>query len=93
MEGLDLHRTVYIYGVAGRRRTAAASAMMKMLRAYDWTKFMTSSDAPPHAQLLPRASLRAAIKSSTAGSLAIIRIDKTSLDLPIHADNEGGRNR
>lgn len=51
VEGLNLRRTVYIYGVAGRQRTAVASAMMKMLRAYDWTRFMTSSDAPPHAQL------------------------------------------
>lgn len=33
---IDLQRTVYLYGVAGRRRTAVAGAMMKMLRAYDW---------------------------------------------------------
>ena len=51
VEGLDLHRTVYIYGVAGRQRTAVAATMMKMLRACDWTRFMTSSDAPLHARL------------------------------------------
>jgi len=36
--GLELQRTIYLYGVAGRQRTAVASAMMKMLRAYDWMK-------------------------------------------------------
>jgi DNA-binding transcriptional LysR family regulator len=35
---VDLKRTVYLYGVAGRRRTAAAGAMMKMLRAHDWSQ-------------------------------------------------------
>lgn len=35
---IDLQRTVYLYGVAGRQRTAVAGAMMKMLRAYDWSK-------------------------------------------------------
>jgi DNA-binding transcriptional LysR family regulator len=33
---IDLRRTIYLYGVAGRQRTAVAGAMMKMLRAYDW---------------------------------------------------------
>ncbi len=37
--GIDLKRTVYLYGVAGRQRTAVASAMMKMLRAYDWSRY------------------------------------------------------
>ena len=36
VNGLSLERTIYLYGVAGRQRTAVASAMMKMLRAYDW---------------------------------------------------------
>jgi DNA-binding transcriptional LysR family regulator len=36
VEGIDLSRTVYLYGVAGRQRTAVASAMYKMLRARDW---------------------------------------------------------
>jgi hypothetical protein len=30
---------VYLYGVAGRQRTAAASAMLKMLRAADWSHY------------------------------------------------------
>ena len=36
VKGMELRRTVYLYGVAGRQRTAAASAMLKMLRAADW---------------------------------------------------------
>jgi DNA-binding transcriptional LysR family regulator len=35
--GLELSRTVYVYGVAGRQRTPVASAMLKMLRAYNWS--------------------------------------------------------
>ena len=38
VEGLELQRTIFLYGVAGRQRTAVASALMKMLRAYDWTR-------------------------------------------------------
>jgi site-specific DNA recombinase len=37
--GIELKRTVYLYGVAGRQRTAVAAAMMKMLRAYDWSSY------------------------------------------------------
>jgi DNA-binding transcriptional LysR family regulator len=39
VEDLALERTVSLYGVAGRQRTAVASAMMKMLRAYDWSRY------------------------------------------------------
>ena len=39
VKGLELRRTIYLYGVAGRQRTAAASAVLKMLRAADWTRF------------------------------------------------------
>jgi DNA-binding transcriptional LysR family regulator len=39
VSGLDLRRTVYLYGVAGRQRTAVASALMKMLRASDWSRY------------------------------------------------------
>ncbi len=38
VDSLQLDRTVYLYGVAGRQRTSVASALMKMLRAYDWTR-------------------------------------------------------
>ncbi|MCC8979024.1 LysR family transcriptional regulator [Bradyrhizobium acaciae] len=34
--GLDARRTVNLYGVAGRQRTAVASAVMRMLRGSDW---------------------------------------------------------
>jgi DNA-binding transcriptional LysR family regulator len=40
VKGIDLSRTIYLYGVAGRQRTAAAAAMLKMLRASDWSRFM-----------------------------------------------------
>lgn len=34
--GLDARRTVNLYGVAGRQRTAVAAAVMRMLRGNDW---------------------------------------------------------
>jgi DNA-binding transcriptional LysR family regulator len=39
VEGVELRRTVYLYGVGGRQRTAVASAILKMLRAADWSGF------------------------------------------------------
>jgi hypothetical protein len=36
---MEIRRTIYLYGVAGRQRTAVAAAMMKMLRAYDWSRY------------------------------------------------------
>ncbi len=39
VQDIDLKRTVNLYGVAGRQRTPVASAMMKMLRAYDWSRY------------------------------------------------------
>ena len=36
VDGLDSRRTVHLYGVAGRERTAVASAVMRMLRGADW---------------------------------------------------------
>jgi DNA-binding transcriptional LysR family regulator len=38
VDDIEIKRTVQLYGVAGRQRTAVASAMMKMLRAYDWSR-------------------------------------------------------
>ena len=38
VKGLELRRTIYLYGVAGRQRNAAASAVLKMLRAADWNQ-------------------------------------------------------
>jgi len=43
VEGIELRRTVYTYAVAGRQRTAVASAMLKMLRAYDWTAYAAAA--------------------------------------------------
>jgi DNA-binding transcriptional LysR family regulator len=39
VNGIDLRRTLYIYGVAGRQRSAVASAILKMLRAADWSRY------------------------------------------------------
>ena len=43
VEGLDARRTVHLYGVAGRERTAVASAVMRMLRGADWQQFIDKS--------------------------------------------------
>jgi len=40
VDGLDARRTVHLYGVAGRERTAVASAVMRMLRGADWRHHM-----------------------------------------------------
>ena len=45
VEGLDARRTVNLYGVAGRERTAVASAVMRMLRGADWRHFLEKSRA------------------------------------------------
>src|SRR5262249_62016542 len=39
VNGIELDRSVYLYGVAGRERTAVASAVVKMLRAADWSRY------------------------------------------------------
>jgi DNA-binding transcriptional LysR family regulator len=39
LDGVDLRRTVYIYGVAGRQRSPVAAAILKMLRAADWSRY------------------------------------------------------
>jgi DNA-binding transcriptional LysR family regulator len=38
LAGFGTRRTVYLYGVAGRQRTAVGSTAMKLLRAANWTK-------------------------------------------------------
>ena len=45
VDGLDARRTVNLYGVAGRERTAVASAVMRMLRGADWRQFLDQSRA------------------------------------------------
>ena len=43
--GLDARRTVQLYGVAGRERTAVASAIMRMLRGADWQQFLNRDES------------------------------------------------
>jgi DNA-binding transcriptional LysR family regulator len=43
VDGLDSRRTVHLYGVAGRQRTAVASAVMRMLRGADWQQVLGRS--------------------------------------------------
>jgi DNA-binding transcriptional LysR family regulator len=38
VDGVEFRRTIYLYGVAGRERTAVASAILKLLRAADWSR-------------------------------------------------------
>jgi DNA-binding transcriptional LysR family regulator len=46
IEGLDSRRTVHLFGVAGRQRTAVASAVMRMLRGADWPHFLSKTATP-----------------------------------------------
>ncbi len=39
IEGLDAKRTVHLFGVAGRQRTAVAAAVMRLLRGADWSRY------------------------------------------------------
>jgi DNA-binding transcriptional LysR family regulator len=59
VDGLDVKRTVQLYGVAGRERTAVASAVMKMLRSADWQVF-TRPPAGPSRDAKPSLSVIAA---------------------------------
>jgi hypothetical protein len=43
--GLDARRTVQLYSVAGRERTAVASAIMRMLRGADWQQFLNRDES------------------------------------------------
>ena len=45
LDGLDVTRTVQVYGVAGRQRSPAANTLVKMLRAADWSAYEVA-DAP-----------------------------------------------
>jgi DNA-binding transcriptional LysR family regulator len=44
VNGLDARRTVHLYGVAGRERTAVGSAVMRMLRGADWQQHIEQVD-------------------------------------------------
>ena len=43
VDGLDARRTIHLYGVAGRERTAVASSMMRLLRGADWRQHLSKS--------------------------------------------------
>jgi DNA-binding transcriptional LysR family regulator len=45
VEGLDARRTVHLYGVAGRERTAVASAVMRLLRGANWHNYLQAGAA------------------------------------------------
>jgi hypothetical protein len=38
VRGLDVVRKITLYGVAGRRRSPAASALLNLLRSVDWSQ-------------------------------------------------------
>lgn len=46
INGLGLRRTVYLYAVAGRQRSAAASSLITLLRSADWSRLVLSSMSP-----------------------------------------------
>jgi len=58
LEGLSVEREVYVYGVAGRQRSTAASTLIKMLRAADWHGY-ESFAADQHVTPVPQ-TLRSA---------------------------------
>lgn len=39
LEGLNLVRTIYVHTVSGRQRSSPASALIKLLRACDWSHY------------------------------------------------------
>lgn len=47
IEDLGLNRTVFLYGIAGRQRSAIAATMAKLLRAADWAKVTAIGVSPP----------------------------------------------
>lgn len=49
IEGLNFKSTVYLYAVSGRQRSPAATTLIKLLRAADWSGIVPSAilDDPP----------------------------------------------
>jgi DNA-binding transcriptional LysR family regulator len=45
VEGFEMDRTVFVYAVAGRQRSMAASTLIKMLRAADWSRLEGTAKA------------------------------------------------
>ena len=59
VNGFDMHRTVRLYGVAGRQRTAVATAILKLLRSADWKQRLHANP--------PRGADNAATHASMTG--------------------------
>ena len=49
VDGVGLRRSVSLYAVAGRGRSAAATGLMKLLRAADWTALLPMARPPASA--------------------------------------------
>ncbi len=45
VDGFSMERTVSVYAVAGRQRSMAASTLIKMLRAADWSSLEANAEA------------------------------------------------
>ncbi len=54
VNGFDMTRTVRLYGVAGRQRTAVATAIMKLLRSADWKQRLQHCQAAANATPVAR---------------------------------------
>ncbi len=55
VNGFDMTRTVRLYGVAGRQRTAVATAIMKLLRSADWKQRLHQCQAGADTKAAARA--------------------------------------
>jgi DNA-binding transcriptional LysR family regulator len=55
VNGFDMTRTVRLYGVAGRQRTAVATAIMKLLRSADWNQRLRICEPAAMERLAARA--------------------------------------
>jgi DNA-binding transcriptional LysR family regulator len=55
VNGFDMTRTVRLYGVAGRQRTAVATAIMKLLRSADWKQRLHHCQAAANAKPVAHA--------------------------------------
>jgi DNA-binding transcriptional LysR family regulator len=55
VNGFDMTRTVRLYGVAGRQRTAVATAIMKLLRSADWKQRLQHTQGAPSGKAAARA--------------------------------------
>ena len=57
LEGFSVERTVQLFGVAGRERTAVATAIMKMLRSTNWLQLLQPAMPPVSEDRRTRLSI------------------------------------